>query len=160
MSDEDNEDKKDSISKFLGMASIHDVIQNKDEIIAFKETPAEVQIDPRRDEDFDASREMIKSVLEAGTDALAEMVVIAQQSQSPLVYEKLGTLMNSLTASSKALMDIHRTKKVIDKAELDTPGLKDSADAAAGTTNIVFAGSTAQLQEYMSQMKKGTLNSD
>lgn len=164
MHDEDDDDRKDKISGFLGMRSIDEVISKKDEILSYgsnlpvvQEAP---QVDPRKDEDFETARDMMKSILEVGTDALEEMSTIAAQSQSPIVYEKLGALMNSLTAASKTLLDIHKRKKEIDKVELDNPGLKDGADAAPTTHNHLYVGSTADLQRLIQDMRKPEDGSD
>lgn len=146
----------DDISKFLGMKSIDEVIANKSEIIEYKEQlPAEnVKVDPRKDEDFESARDMVKEVLNVGTTALEEMASIAQQSQSPAAYEKLGAMMNSLTAASKVLLEIHKKKKEIDKAEIDTPGLADPSADQPTTINNLFVGSTRDLQNMIEDMRR------
>ncbi len=146
----------DDISKFLGMKSIDEVIANKQEIIEYKEQlPADnYKVDPRKDEDFESARDIVKDVLSIGTAALEEMAAIAQQSQSPMAYEKLGALMNSMTAASKVLLEIHKKKKEIDKAEIDTPAIADGAGEQTVVHNNLFVGSTRDLQNLIEDMRK------
>lgn len=147
----------DDISKFLGMKSIDEVLASKQEIIEYREQlPAEtVKVDPRKDEDFETSRGMIKDVIDVGTTALEEMASIAQQSQSPAAYEKLATVMNAVSAASKTLLDLHKRKKEIDKAEIETPALADpAAGEATVVNNNLFVGSTRDLQNMIEEMRK------
>jgi hypothetical protein len=150
------DDKKDKIADFLGMASIEDVIANKNEIIATRtETdivPFSPPTDPRKDEDFEMARDSVKNILEQGQDAINELMQIAKQSQSPVVYEKLGALINSMTGASKTLMELHLKKKVIDKVDLENPALKDEQQNI--TNNFLAIGSTAELQKIISDMRK------
>lgn len=152
----------DDISKFLGMKSIDEVLANKQEIIEYKEQlPADsVKSDPRKDEDFESARDMVKDVLNIGTTALEEMAAIAQQSQSPAAYEKLGALMNSMTAASKVLLEIHKKKKEIDKADIDTPGLADGDAEKTVVHNNLFVGSTRDLQNMIEGMRKANAEKD
>lgn len=117
----------DSISKFLGMKSIDDVIQNKQEIVEYNsKVPVEpAKADPRKDEDFESARDALNQVLQLGVPALDEVAKIAEQSQNPQAYEKMGAMMNSVAAAAKTLMDLHKRKKELDKVELDDPRLKD-----------------------------------
>ena len=146
---------EDDISKFLGMKSIDEVIANKQEIIEYKEQlPADnYKVDPRKDEDFEEARDMVKEVLKIGTSALEEMASIAEQSQSPAAYEKLGALMNSVTAASKVLLELHKRKKEIDKAEIDTPAIADGGEQTVVHNNL-FVGSTRDLQNLIEDMRK------
>jgi hypothetical protein len=151
------DEKKDKIADFLGMASIEDVIANKNEIILGRtETdvvPYQQQTaDPRKDEDFEMSRDTIKNILEQGQDAINELMVIAKQSQSPTVYEKLGALINSMTSASKTLMEIHAKKKAIDKVDIEMPSLSEENKTV--NNNTIVVGSTAELQKIISDMKK------
>lgn len=145
----------DDISKFLGMKSIDEVVANRQEIIEYREQlPADnVKVDPRKDEDFENARDTVKDVLAVGTTALEEMAAIAQQSQSPAAYEKLGALMNSMTAASKVLLEIHKKKKEIDKADIDTPAISDQTETKIVNNNL-FVGSTRDLQNMIEDMRR------
>jgi len=142
----------DNISKFLGMRTIDEVIENKQEIITYNQNlPVEEPIsDPRKEEDFESARAALTSILQQGTAALDTMFNIADQSQNPVAYEKLGTLISSLTNASKALMDIHAKKKAVDKVEAENPQLKD--DAPQEVHNHVHIGSTAELAKLLEEV--------
>lgn len=151
---EDDNESGDRISKFLGMRSIDEVVaSNSRELIAQTTPLPEVQADPRKDEDFEEARDMMKKVLEVGTTAVEAMAEIANQSQNPQAYEKLGALINSMTSASKTLMDLHKTKKVIDKVDKENPDLKDPSGPSE-VHNHLYVGSTADLQNFIQDMRK------
>lgn len=144
---------EDNISKFLGMRTIDEVIENKNEIIAYKENlPTEpIKVDPRKEEDFESARDTLTNILAQSSKALDEMFNLAEQSQNPIAYEKLGALINSVTAVSKTLMDIHVKKKTIDKVEVENPALKE--DNPNEVHNHIHVGSTAELARLLEEMK-------
>lgn len=150
-------EKPDPISSFLGMKSIEEVLANKNEIIEYRENvPAihEIPVDSRKDEDFEEARTLVKKVIEIGETAIENMANIAEQSQNPVAYEKLGALINAMTGASKTLMDLHKSKKAIDKVDQDNPGIKDDAKPAGEVHNHLYVGSTAELADFISNMNE------
>lgn len=151
-------EKEDGISKFLGMRSIDEVVEKKNEIMAYRENlPVEspnAYTDPRKDEDFERARDTVNTVIEYGTTAVQEMANIAEQSQNAMAYEKLGALMNSVVAASKTLMDLHKRKKEIDKVDLDNPSLREGEGQAQVVNQNLFVGSTAELQDMIENLRK------
>lgn len=150
----DDNDKKDNISKFLGMRSMDEVMAAKTEIIEYRAPMlADVPQDPRKDEDFEEARDMMKKVMEVGATAVEAMAQIADQSQNPQAYEKLGALINSMNSAAKTLMDLHRVKKAIDKVDKDNPDLKDPSGTPE-VHNHLYVGSTAELQNFIDSRNK------
>jgi hypothetical protein len=110
----------DKISKALGIRPIKEI---KDEIVSISpegyddSLPAEIsqgQIVPIEDEherDLELARQNVKNIIEMGDDAVAEMVEIAKQSESPRAFEVVSTLMKTLLDANKDYVDISSKKK-------------------------------------------------
>lgn len=101
-------------------------------------------------EDFKFSRANIREVIENGTDAMAKLSVIADQSQNPRAFEVLAKLMDTIVNASKQLLDVQEQIRGIDKADMP----KD--EAARSVTNNLFVGSTAELQKMLAEMKQSS----
>lgn len=150
------EERKNKISDILGMNPFDTattvIADSFDEKAKEMSAPEVVVDDTRKDEDFDEARLALKNLVQLSADAAEKMAEIAEQSQNVQAYEKLGAVINSAVQASKALMDIHKTKKAIDKTEAENPSLKEPT--AGDTHNHLYVGSTADLQAMIAQMHK------
>jgi len=108
--------------------------------------------DDSADEDFTFSRANIREVIENGTEAIAKLTIIAQQSQNPRAYEVLAKLMDTVTNASKELLELQEKIRTIDKA--DVP--RDD-DSKSQITNNLFVGSTHELQKMIENMRNRTI---
>jgi hypothetical protein len=93
------------------------------------------------DDDYTFARKNLRSILEKGSLALDKMIEVADLSQHPRSYEVVSTLINSLSASNKDLLELSEKKKRIEKAE-------NKIDSN-NVTNNLFIGSTAELQKLL-----------
>ena len=97
--------------------------------------------------DFEYARENMMEVINKGQEALFDLMDVAKQSQHPRAYEVLATMMNTMVAASKDLVDLQAKKKKI---------MEDDPSASPQqVTNNLFVGSTAELQKYLKQHKDG-----
>lgn len=108
--------------------------------------------DDSADEDFTFSRANIREVIENGTEAIAKLTIIAQQSQNPRAYEVLAKLMDTVTNASKELLELQEKIRTIDKT--DVP--RDD-DSKSQVTNNLFVGSTHELQKMIENMRNRTI---
>jgi hypothetical protein len=72
------------------------------------------------EEDFDYARDNIKGAIDNGTEALEQLIDIADQSQHPRAYEVISTLINTIVSANKDLLDLSKKKKeiaAVDKKE-------------------------------------------
>jgi len=65
------------------------------------------------EEDFDYARDNIKGAIDNGTEALEQLIDIADQSQHPRAYEVISTLINTIVSANKDLLDLSKKKKEI-----------------------------------------------
>jgi len=137
--------KKETIQK------LNDVLDIADDIIDVEEPTEIVKKSPTVDvnttdltADYQFSRDQYQTLIEKGNDALEELLTIAKEGEQPRAFEVATQLINSLTATTKELLQLQKTKGEIEK--------KDKS--VAKTENNLFIGSTKELQELLEQKKK------
>ena len=91
--------------------------------------------------DYQFSRDQYQTLIEKGNDALEELLTIAKEGEQPRAFEVATQLINSLTATTKELLVLQKTKGEIEK--------KDKS--VSKTENNLFIGSTKELQELLDQ---------
>ena len=63
------------------------------------------------EDDYEKSRENLKSLLLSGQAALEHALEVAKQSEHPRAFEVVGNLIKQLADVNQQLMDIHQQKK-------------------------------------------------
>jgi hypothetical protein len=117
----------DKISESLGMNPIEGEL-----------LPVEVRVDATAEDDFEQARKNILELVQQGQDAMQDLQMIAKASQHPRAYEVLNSMLNSLVSANKTVLDLHKRKADIVKAE-------DSAGSPKNLTQQIFVGTTAEL---------------
>jgi len=96
---------------------------------------------PDIESDYKYARENLYNVIERGSDALENLVAIAQASEHPRAYEVVGSLIKTLTDANKDLLEIQgKVKKLKEESGKGGPN---------NVTNALFVGSTADLQKLI-----------
>jgi hypothetical protein len=98
-------------------------------------------------EDFTYARANIREVIQNGSDAIARMAQIADQSQNARDFEVLSNLMTTVVNASEKLLKVQKSIRELDKA--DEPRDQE----AKQVTNNLFVGSTAELQKILADIK-------
>lgn len=103
----------------------------------------------QKEDDFDKSRQTIKSLLFKNEDAINSLIELAKTSESPRAFEVAGQLIKAQAEIAKDLLSIHKQKQDISgqSSENNKPGIQTQ-------NNIVFAGSTADLMKIIANQKK------
>ena len=130
------------------MAEIFDITPiPKNEII-----PANTIVDESKDRiesDYDTTRTNLRTLLTTGQDALMKALDIAKQSEHPRAFEVVGNLMKQLADVNQQLMDLHQQKQ-----KLDAPK-EGGSKKEVTNNNVIFTGSTAELNKLIKNMSKG-----
>ena len=97
--------------------------------------------------DFEKARNDINELVETTKDAINELALIAKQTQEPRAFEVLGKLIDSAVNASKSNLDLQAKIRTLS-------GLHTSVIDKAKTinNNLVFAGSTADLQKMLKEI--------
>jgi hypothetical protein len=109
---------------------------------------AEAVIKPTKvHDDADFARANLRALITTAQTALQHALDVAVQSESPRAYEVLATFINAAADLNTKLIGVHQTEAKIATPVADTP-------VAAGpvTNNIVFTGTTEELNNLL--MKK------
>jgi len=137
--------KKENLQK------LNNVLDIADDIIDVEEPKEIVKKSPTVDvnttdltSDYQFSRDQYQTLIEKGNDALEELLTIAKEGEQPRAFEVATQLINSLTATTKELLQLQKTKGEIEKKDKST----------TKTENNLFIGSTKELQELLEQKKK------
>jgi hypothetical protein len=133
----------DDIGNSLGLTPIDEAIEAK--VIPRRSVSTVVDTESRLDKDYEYARTNFYNVIEAGTEALEEMLQVAKASEHPRAYEVVATIMKTLIDSNKELVAMS-SKKVKDD-EIVPESNKPV------TNNNLFVGSTAELQQLLKDMR-------
>ena len=125
-------DNKDTIGEFLELEPLKKDITKAKEIVQ----------DSKLDNDFEYARGNLYQVIENGSNALTELLEVAQQSQHPRAFEVVATLVRTLSDANIALMDLSKKKQNI---EVSANGGKNPSTV----NNTLFVGSTGDLQKLI-----------
>jgi hypothetical protein len=99
-------------------------------------------------DDFDVSRSNLRLLLQQGQEALQKSLDVAMQSEHPRAFEVVGNLMKQLADVNQQLLDLHQQKQ-----KLETP--KEGSKKEVTNNNVIFTGSTAELNKLIKNMSKG-----
>jgi hypothetical protein len=119
------------------MSTSNKIISDSLDIAEFEEISIEHF---QEEDDYIFARKNLRNILEKGSLALDKMIEVADLSQHPRSYEVVSTLISSLSASNKDLLELSEKKRRIDKNE-------NTIDS--NVTNNLFIGSTAELQKLL-----------
>ena len=124
---------------------MNDVLDIAGDLIEIKKekAPAVEVVTTDLTSDYDFSRDQYQNLIEKGNDALNELLAIAKEGEQPRAFEVATQLINSLTATTKELLVLQKTKKEIEKT-----------DKPVKNENNLFVGSTKELQELLEMKKK------
>ena len=106
--------------------------------------------DSEHDRDLKFARDNMIELIQTGQQAAAELLRIADGSQNSLCYERLATLLKSVSEINMEFIEMSRQKR--DEQE---PKIAPEAQEKPTTVNnILLTGSFAELQLLISQAKK------
>lgn len=139
-----------SVSNALDMTPLPVAVKEEEEIV-MDEMPDETVQD-----DFDYARENMRQLISKGQNALDGILTIASGSEHPRAYEVAAALMKTMAETNKDLLELQKTKKVLQKEDPKAPQL----EGPQNVTNNLFVGSTAELQKMLKDKQNEYIESD
>jgi len=94
-------------------------------------------------DDYEFSRDQYHNLIAKGNIALEELLSIAKEGEQPRAFEVATQLINSLSATTKELLILQKTKKEVEGTNKPTKN-----------ENNLFIGSTSELQKLLELKKK------
>ena len=122
--------------------NMEDIFELPEKIEQTKELKPVDNSDETVDNDFKYARENLYNIIERGSDALNNLVDVANQSQHPRAFEVVGQLVKTLSDTNKDLLELQKKVKVIKK---------DIPDQPQNVTNALFVGNTSELQKMINK---------
>jgi predicted house-cleaning noncanonical NTP pyrophosphatase (MazG superfamily) len=92
--------------------------------------------------DYEYSRSNYYKLINAGNEAIEEMLELARETQHPRSFEVLGKLIKDISDVNDRLLKMQKAKKELATEEADTP-------KTGVTNNNLFVGSTTDLQRML-----------
>lgn len=89
-------------------------------------------------DDFEYARGNLINIIEKGNEALDGILDVAGMSQHPRSFEVAATIINSLAAANKDLLELSKKRKELEGEKNPTT-----------INNNLFVGSTAELQKLL-----------
>ena len=116
-------------------------------------------LDDAEEEDLQAARDNLYTVLGQSMDALSTLTSIAEQSQSPRAFEVVALLSKTITETTSELMNLHNNKVKRDKERVITQVKAGDIGQTPGqgnnfTQNNIFVGTTAELDKVMKDFRE------
>jgi len=105
--------------------------------------------DSKIEDDYEITRNNLRLILQQGQSALMKALDVAHQSEHPRAFEVVGNLMKQLADVNQQLLDLHQQKQ-----KLDAP-TKEGSRKEVTNNNVIFTGSTAELNKLIKNMAKG-----
>lgn len=100
-------------------------------------------------DDYEASRETYKTLIDKGDEAIDLMMELARDSQHPRAFEVLATLLKTQADNNDKLLDLQKKLK-----NLKEPAKGAQINPQVTNNTSIFYGSTADLQRMIINKNK------
>jgi hypothetical protein len=104
--------------------------------------------DDNATKDFEIARSNIHYMAEIAKEAILSLNDIANQSQHPRAFEVLAKLIDTSVNANKSLLELQEKIRNLDSIETNI------SNNSKNVQNNLFVGSTADLQQFIKNMKK------
>lgn len=126
----------------MNKKDLNEVLNIEDAVEVMK--PSAANDEEEIDREYLYTKSNLHTVIDRGTEALEEMLMIAKQSEQPRAFEVVSGLIKTIADANKDLLELKNKQKT----------LKGEKAAAKVTNNALFVGSTAELQKMLKDAKK------
>lgn len=99
------------------------------------------------EDDYDFARKNLKDLIYRGTQALDNIMDVADQSESPRAYEVVSNLFGQLTDANKKLLELAAQRKKLQDVKSDEPKT---------VNNNLFVGSSTDLLKMIKNQANET----
>jgi len=134
------------ISQKLGLSPMNDSVGFPTKKLPVQAILVQDESQTNAENDYDFARKNLYDIIEAGQEALTDMLEFAKQSQSASAYEVVGTLVNGLVTANQKLLNLSKQVKEIQKVD-KTP--EEAEKTTGNVTNNLFVGTTAELHKLL-----------
>lgn len=126
----------------MNKKDLNQILNIDDSVEVVQQNP--VNDEEEIDREYLYTKSNLHTVIDRGTEALEEMLLIAKQSEQPRAFEVVSGLIKTIADANKDLLELKNKQKT----------LKGEKAAAKVTNNALFVGSTAELQKMLKDARK------
>jgi hypothetical protein len=150
----------ESLSEILDVEPISSFDEFGKEVIVYTAGPPPAPLPPQTteekiSEDAELARQNIKGLLVKGGEALNSLINISSENQHPRSFEVVATMLKTLSEMNHDLLDTHKTKRDLIKAE---PSLPMTGNTTIHAEKAIFFGSTAELSARLKAQQESNAN--
>jgi hypothetical protein len=124
-----------------------DIIADSLGVTPIQKQEVEVVAVDHIEDDYDFARKNLKDLIYRGTQALDNIMDVADQSESPRAYEVVSNLFGQLTDANKKLLELAAQKKKLQDVKSDEPKT---------VNNNLFVGSSTDLLKMIKNQANET----
>jgi predicted transcriptional regulator len=137
----------------LNIEKINDVDKLNKEIIKINNNTINDVTD-----DYGTTRDTLLHAINAGSEALEEILDVAKNTDSPRAYEVFATVMKNLADTSDKLLDLH--KKIHSLQEVETKTQQNQQGQFQQQNNYYFNGTTSDLQRILNEAEENFIETN
>ena len=117
--------------------------------------PSNGQLLVDSEDDYEYSRGKIKTLIERAEMSIERMMELAQDSEHPRAFEVLSAMLKTTAEITDQLMRLQeqRKKLVAESSEGKSATASNHGTVNNTTNNVVFTGSTTDLQKFLASQK-------
>ncbi len=130
----------DNLSEIFDIEPIQQV-----ESLPVVTTSTEVVVGDEVETDAALARKNIKSLLDKGSNAIDNLLLVAQESEHPRAYEVAANFIKTLADLNKDLLDVQKKKSDLRPQQ--------TTNQSINVEKAVFVGSTAELLKQIRENK-------
>lgn len=143
---------KEEISSALLSKSSQLIKAQKEELSNV--TPHDNELIKDSEEDYKFTRENIRKLISTTDQAIAILLGLAEDSEHPRAFEVLANLIRTQSDVNNQLIDIQKDRKKLIKGEGKTNSAIPVSGNIENQQNVIFAGTTADLQKFLKKNSK------
>jgi len=132
----------------------NDIFQNPDELgiepytvsgdLPVETVPSDV-VKAEEVSEIDVAKANLLMITETGNKALKQLYNLAVATDDPRVYRALSELMGTVAGANREIIELYKVKNDVNR---------NTGPAQNVTNNTLFVGSSAELNKFISEMKR------
>lgn len=101
--------------------------------------------------DYDSVRKNLRELIDTGFDAVAGILKVAEEGESPRAYEVAAQMLKTVADANKDLMDMHKKVR-------DLEGPEGPSKVTNNQTNAIYVGSSSELLDIINPKRIENVN--
>lgn len=124
--------------------SIIDALKSNlpEQLKQIKSEVAQTEIVADTEEDYEYSREKIKSLISKAEDSIDTMMALASETEHPRAFEVLSGMFKTTTEMMDQLITLQKKRQELTQSQ-------KPSNSGNTTNNAIFVGSTTDLQKFL-----------